>query len=177
MFHALRPQPPLLHCDTRFQRARASDSPSVFPVIFYNGVIGIPGRGDKHVRRLPEGKGCVLAPDQRKGDGNLPGFDAADGYCEATLSMGVLDQQQDSQVPDLQRAMTGKRFLAILQYFHAFSSRAVPVGNTDSLIKVWPVMEYFLRLFKSVYTPTQNLSLDEGSLGWKAASASECTTQ
>ncbi|XP_050687845.1 piggyBac transposable element-derived protein 4-like [Eriocheir sinensis] len=69
--------------------------------------------------------------------------------------------------PVFPRAMSGKRFLAILKYLHAFNCCAVPLGNTDSLIKVRPVMEYLLRLFKSLYTPTQNLSLDEGSLGWK----------
>jgi len=35
------------------------------------------------------------------------------------------------------------------------------------LFKIWPVYEYFIHTFRSVYSPKQELSLDEAMIPWR----------
>ncbi|XP_069194221.1 piggyBac transposable element-derived protein 4-like [Procambarus clarkii] len=63
--------------------------------------------------------------------------------------------------------MTSRRFQHIGQFFHAFNSNAVPVDNTDKLIKVRPVMDYLRHRFQEVYYPMREFCLDEGTMAWR----------
>ncbi|XP_069157036.1 piggyBac transposable element-derived protein 4-like [Procambarus clarkii] len=63
--------------------------------------------------------------------------------------------------------MTTKRFQHISQFFHTFNNNAVPLNNTDKLIKVRPVMDYLKQRFGEVYLAKRELCLDEGTMAWR----------
>lgn len=69
--------------------------------------------------------------------------------------------------PIFGQTMCINRFKEILKYFHTFNNLAIQHGNTDRLIKVRTLMEYFSTNFRAIYTPTQELSLDEGGMPWR----------
>lgn len=69
-------------------------------------------------------------------------------------------------IPIFCDTMSTHRFQDILRFFHTCNNMAIPADNTDRLIKARTIMEYFSAAFKSVYTPMQELSLDEGTLPW-----------
>nr|XP_045586722.1 piggyBac transposable element-derived protein 4-like [Procambarus clarkii] len=63
--------------------------------------------------------------------------------------------------------MTTKRFQRIAQFFHTFNNNAVPLNNTDKLIKMRPVMDYLKQRFAEVYWPMKELCLDKGTMAWR----------
>ena len=70
-------------------------------------------------------------------------------------------------VPNVASLMTRDTYLALDRYCHAFNRRAIPRGNTDRLIVVWPVLEYIRDRCKTLIVPSKNLSLDEGVMPYK----------
>jgi len=48
----------------------------------------------------------------------------------------------------------------------AFSDNRQHTQDSGRLLKVWPVYEYFVQKFASVYSPKQELSLDESMIPW-----------
>jgi hypothetical protein len=78
--------------------------------------------------------------------------------------------------PFASSVMSRDRFILILKFFHLNdNSTAIPRGQDghDKLHKVRPLMEHLQRKFGDVYTPKQDVSIDEtmvpwtGRLGWK----------
>ncbi|XP_069159468.1 piggyBac transposable element-derived protein 4-like [Procambarus clarkii] len=63
--------------------------------------------------------------------------------------------------------MSSARFQHISKFFHMYNKKGVPVNNSDRLIKVRPLMDYFSEKFESVYIPKKELSLDEGTMAWR----------
>ena len=70
-------------------------------------------------------------------------------------------------MPNFAAVMSRHRFEAITRYFHSFNRKAIPRGNTDRLILVRTLMEYFQERFQRAYTPERNISLDEGLMPYK----------
>jgi hypothetical protein len=62
--------------------------------------------------------------------------------------------------------MSTNRFDSIWQAWH-FSDNSQQTQDSVSLFKIWPMYEYFVRKFKSVYSPKQELSLDEAMIPWR----------
>ena len=64
--------------------------------------------------------------------------------------------------------MSYRRFTQINAFFHAFDNNSLSkLNNEDRLIKVRPLIDFFLRKFNEVYTPDKQLSVDEGILAFK----------
>ncbi|XP_069176585.1 piggyBac transposable element-derived protein 4-like [Procambarus clarkii] len=63
--------------------------------------------------------------------------------------------------------MTSRRFQHTGQFFHTFNNNAVPVNNTEKMIKVRPVMNYLKHRFQEVNSPVKELCLDEGTMAWR----------
>ena len=69
--------------------------------------------------------------------------------------------------------MSYNRFKSLNCFFHSHGN-ASDTDNQDRLFKIRPVIDYLIRLFKSTYTPTQNLTIDEGMLAFKGRLSFKC---
>ena len=58
------------------------------------------------------------------------------------------------------------RFEFIWQAWH-FSDNRQQTRVSERLFKIWPVYEYFVQKCRSVYSPKQELSLDETIITWR----------
>jgi len=56
--------------------------------------------------------------------------------------------------------MSRNCFKSIWQAWH-FSDNSQQIQHSGWLFKNWPMYEYFVQKFRSVYSPKQELSLDE----------------
>ena len=95
------------------------------------------------------------------------------------IAMGLVQHQdlQDYwstdvilQTPFFRSVMTRNRFLLILSFFHLNdNTTAVPKGQDgyDPVHKVRPVYDMFRSAYPAIYSPGQNLSLDEGMIAWR----------
>jgi len=63
-------------------------------------------------------------------------------------------------------SMSRNRFESIWQAWH-FSDSRQQTQDSGRLFKMWPVYEYFVQKFRSVYSPKQELSLDEAVIPWR----------
>ena len=54
---------------------------------------------------------------------------------------------------------------SIWQAWH-FSDNRQQTQDSERLFKIWPMYEYFVQKFRSVYSPKQELSLDEAMIPW-----------
>lgn len=68
--------------------------------------------------------------------------------------------------PFFNTVMSRDRFLLICKFLHFNDNDTRPPNDNDRLYKVRPVYDYFVKKFKSIYIPTEHLSLDEGMLKW-----------
>jgi len=64
------------------------------------------------------------------------------------------------------RTMSRNRFESIWQAWH-FSDKSQQTQDSGRLFKFWPVYEYFVQKFRSVYSPKQEMSLDEAMISWQ----------
>jgi len=62
--------------------------------------------------------------------------------------------------------MSRNRFESIWQAWD-FSDNSQQTQDSGRLFKIWPVYEYFVQKFRSVYSPKQELSLDEAMIPWR----------
>jgi hypothetical protein len=68
--------------------------------------------------------------------------------------------------PIFTHAMSRNSFESIWQAWHFIdSSQQAQVSGW--LFKIWPMHEYFVQKFKSVYSPKQELSPDEATMSWQ----------
>jgi len=65
--------------------------------------------------------------------------------------------------PFFPQAVSRNLLESIWQAWH-FSVNSQQTQDSGWLFKVWPVYEYFLQKFRSVYSPKQELSLDEAMI-------------
>lgn len=65
------------------------------------------------------------------------------------------------------RIMQRNRFLAIQKFLHFCNNDDIQKNNNDKLVKIREVVEYFANRFKSVYTPTRHIAIDEAMLKWR----------
>ena len=70
-------------------------------------------------------------------------------------------------MPNLSLLMLHTRFEAIHWYLHTFNRKAIHMDNLDQLIIMRPIVTFFRECFRQVYTPTHDLSLDEGMMAYK----------
>ncbi|XP_055386165.1 piggyBac transposable element-derived protein 4 [Condylostylus longicornis] len=70
------------------------------------------------------------------------------------------------EMPIFRKTMTRNRFQQILTFLH-FSDNSIIPSNSNRLIKIQYIIDYFCRKFMEIYTPNQNLSLDEGMIPWR----------
>jgi hypothetical protein len=68
--------------------------------------------------------------------------------------------------PVFSQTMSKNRFEAIWQAWH-FSDNSQIKTDSSRLLKIETVCEYFLQKFRSVCSPEQELSLDEGMIPWR----------
>jgi len=64
------------------------------------------------------------------------------------------------------RTMSRNRFESIWQAWH-FSDSSQQTQDSGRLFKIWPVYKYFAQKFRSVYSPKQEVSLDESMIPWR----------
>ncbi|XP_071943879.1 piggyBac transposable element-derived protein 4-like [Antedon mediterranea] len=69
--------------------------------------------------------------------------------------------------PMFSKVMSRNRFEIILSYFHFNDNSQRPADCTDRLYKVRPILDHMLTKFRELYTPGQNISIDEGMLSWR----------
>ena len=70
----------------------------------------------------------------------------------------------------LSSLMSGRRFELLLRYIHLSDSRKQPPRGDpdyDKLYKIRPFLDAVVSQFKSVYSPKQNVSIDESIIGFK----------
>jgi len=67
--------------------------------------------------------------------------------------------------PIFPRTMSRNHFESIWQAWH-FSDNRQQTQVSGQLFKIWPVYEYFVQKFRSVYSPKEELSLDEAMIPW-----------
>ena len=66
--------------------------------------------------------------------------------------------------------MSSRRFELILRFIHLNDSETQPSRGEpgfDKLYKIRPLLELLLEKYKDCYTPSQNLSIDEGMISFK----------
>jgi len=68
--------------------------------------------------------------------------------------------------PIFPRTMSTNRLESIWQAWH-FSDNSQQTQDSGRLFKIWPVYEYFVQKFRSVYSPKQETSLDEAMIPWR----------
>jgi hypothetical protein len=68
--------------------------------------------------------------------------------------------------PIFSQTMSRNHFKAIWQAWH-FIDNSQLKNDSPRLFKIEPVYEYILQKFRSVYSPGQELSLDEGMIPWR----------
>jgi len=68
--------------------------------------------------------------------------------------------------PTFPHTMSRNRFESIWQAWH-FSDNRQQKHGSGRLFKIWPVHEYSVQKFRSVYSPKQELSLDEAMIPWR----------
>ena len=73
------------------------------------------------------------------------------------------------KTPIFNNVMSRNRFQLILEFFHFNDNSKYDVNDPkrDRLFKIRPVVDYLLEKFKSAYTPSKNISIDEELLIWK----------
>jgi len=69
-------------------------------------------------------------------------------------------------IPIFPRTMSRNHFESIWQAWH-FSDNRQQTQDSGQLFKIWSVYEYFVQKFRSVYSPKQELSLDEAVIPWR----------
>ena len=67
--------------------------------------------------------------------------------------------------PIFPHKMSRNRFESIWQAWH-FSDISQQMQDSGWLFKIWSMYEYFVQKFRSVYSPKQELSLDEAMIPW-----------
>jgi len=65
--------------------------------------------------------------------------------------------------PIFLHTISRNRFESIWQAWH-FSDNRQQIQHSGQLFKIWPMYEYFVQKFRSVYSPKQELSLDEAMI-------------
>lgn len=70
------------------------------------------------------------------------------------------------ETPIFSRTMKRNRFMQILTFLH-FNDNTKITKNSDRLVKVQYLIDYFQNKFQSIYKPKQNLALDEAMIPWK----------
>nr|XP_012147783.1 PREDICTED: piggyBac transposable element-derived protein 4-like [Megachile rotundata] len=70
------------------------------------------------------------------------------------------------ETPFFSRVMSRNRFMQIMQSWHFCNNNNIP-RNSHRLVKVQPVIDYLKEKFNNVYTPLQQLSLDECVISWR----------
>ena len=68
--------------------------------------------------------------------------------------------------PIFPRTMSRNCFESIWQAWN-FNNIIQQTQDSGQLFKIWPVYEYFVQKFRSVYSPKQELSLDEAMISWQ----------
>ncbi len=66
--------------------------------------------------------------------------------------------------------MSGRRFEMVTKYLHLNDNTMMPDRSSpeyDRLYKIRPLLESIVPSFKSVYTPSMNISVDESIIGFK----------
>ncbi len=66
--------------------------------------------------------------------------------------------------------MSGRRFEMLTKYLHLNDNTKMPDRSSpeyDRLYKIRPLLESIVPSFKSVYTPSMNISVDESIIGFK----------
>ena len=67
--------------------------------------------------------------------------------------------------PIFPHTMSRNRFESIWQAWH-FSDNSLQTQGSEGLFKIWPVYEYFVHKVRSVYSPKEEMSLDEAVIPW-----------
>lgn len=70
------------------------------------------------------------------------------------------------EAPIFPKTMSRKRFEQILTFFH-LNDNTQNTNSGDRLYKIRPLLDYIIPKFQSLYTPKQQLSLDEAMIPWR----------
>ena len=74
------------------------------------------------------------------------------------------------ETPIFRSIMTRNRFQNLLKFFHLNDNAQAPNPadpNRDRLYKLRPLIDHLFEKFQTIYTPQQNMSVDESLLLWK----------
>ena len=72
--------------------------------------------------------------------------------------------------PVFKAIMPRDRYIILMKFFHLNDNEKMPDANdadVDKLFKVRPLIDHLLKKFQEVYTPSQNISVDESLVKWK----------
>lgn len=70
------------------------------------------------------------------------------------------------EAPIFPKTMSRKRFEQILTFFH-LNDNTQNTNSGDRLYKIRPLLDYIIPKCQSLYTPKQQLSLDEAMIPWR----------
>ena len=68
--------------------------------------------------------------------------------------------------PIFSHTVSRNHFESIWQAWH-FSDNSQQTQDSGKLFKIWPMYAYFVQKFRSVYSPKQEMSLDEAMIPWR----------
>jgi len=71
-----------------------------------------------------------------------------------------------TSTPFFSKTMSRDRFRQIWKAWH-FNNNEDIIDDSDRLVKVRPIVNYFLEKFNNIYKPKQQVSLDEGIVSWR----------
>ena len=72
-----------------------------------------------------------------------------------------------SHSPGFREVMERDRFIALWSFLHLVHQKVKAVDKSDKIYKVKPMLDRMLPLFRRYYSPSQQLSLDEGMIPTK----------
>ena len=119
--------------------------------------------------------GRILPQHSRLGNWTCVTTDEMKVFLALVIAMGVIHKSDIGNywsadevihTPFFSSHMSRNRFSQILTFLHC-NDNAKQGHNPDPLYKILPVINIVQTAFRSVYRPSEHLSLDEGTVPWK----------
>lgn len=92
------------------------------------------------------------------------------GYMKCPSYHSYWNTDPISILPGIRDIMSRDRWLLLWQFFHlADNTMALPTDHPeyDKLFKIRPFLDMIVEKWKSLYTPSQNISVDESMIAFK----------
>jgi hypothetical protein len=98
----------------------------------------------------------------------LTGLLILQGFVQKPANGMYFSKRESIVTPYFSQIMTEKRFLLLLKFLHfADNSKFYPDQHHKKICKIQPILDHLKSKFSPVYTPEQNICVNESLLLWK----------